>query len=55
MGTRHDVVGARVPEHQRRTAIGSDSTLAFLPTHVTREWFTGFVQDEIALVPNRCT
>src|SRR6266550_461812 len=36
-----------------RTVIGSDSTLAFLPLHVAREWFTAFVQDEIALVPNR--
>src|SRR5438876_5456460 len=29
------------------------SVLAFLPGHVARQWFTGFVQDEIALVPNR--
>ena len=36
-----------------RTVIGLDSTLAFLPLHVAREWFTAFVQDEIALVPNR--
>jgi iron complex outermembrane receptor protein len=27
--------------------------LAFLPPHVRRKWFTGFVQDEIALAPDR--
>jgi len=54
LGTRHDVVwGLGYRNINDRTAIGSDSTLAFLPTHVAREWFTGFVQDEIALVPNR--
>jgi iron complex outermembrane recepter protein len=30
--------------------IDNPATLAFLPTDVTREWFTGFVQDEIAVV-----
>ena len=54
LGARHDVVwGLGYRNVNDRTAIGSDSTLAFLPTHVAREWFTGFVQDEIALVPNR--
>src|SRR5437764_1520207 len=54
LGDRHDVVwGLGYRNINDRTAIGSDSTLAFLPLHVAREWFTGFVQDEIALVPNR--
>jgi len=54
LGARHDVVwGLGYRNINDRTVIGSDSTLAFLPTHVAREWFTGFVQDEIALVPNR--
>jgi iron complex outermembrane receptor protein len=33
--------------------IANTAALAFLPAHVARQWFTGFVQDEIALVPNR--
>ena len=54
LGTRHDVVwGLGYRLINDRTVVGSDSTLAFLPSHVAREWFTGFVQDEIALVPNR--
>src|SRR2546430_449574 len=54
LGDRHGVVwGLGYRNITDRTAIGSDSTLAFLPLHVAREWFTGFVQDEIALRPNR--
>src|SRR5947208_6065352 len=54
LGARHDVVwGLGYRNINDRTVVGSDSTLAFLPSHVAREWFTGFVQDEIALVPNR--
>jgi iron complex outermembrane receptor protein len=54
LGDRHDVVwGLGYRNINDRTAIGSDSTLAFLPSDVAREWFTGFVQDEIALRPNR--
>ena len=52
LGTRHDVVwgvGYRlINDHVTNTA-----ALAFLPPHVARQWFTGFVQDEIALVPDR--
>jgi iron complex outermembrane recepter protein len=52
LGTRHDLVwglGYRLMnDHVANTA-----ALAFLPAHVARQWFTGFVQDEIALVPNR--
>jgi iron complex outermembrane receptor protein len=52
LGARHDLVwgvGYRlINDHIANTA-----ALAFLPAHVARQWFTGFVQDEIALVPNR--
>jgi len=54
LGSRHDLVwGLGYRLINDRVVIGSDSTLAFLPLHVARQWFTGFVQDEIALVPNR--
>jgi iron complex outermembrane receptor protein len=33
--------------------IRNGPTLAFLPARVTREWFSGFVQSEIAIVPGR--
>ena len=52
LGARHDVVwglGYRLINDR----IVNSSLLAFLPAHVARQWFTGFVQDEIALVPNR--
>ena len=52
LGTRHDVVwglGYRLMNDH----VTNSSLLAFLPPHVTREWFTGFVQDEIAIVPDR--
>jgi iron complex outermembrane receptor protein len=52
LGARHDVVwgiGYRlINDHVANSAV-----LAFLPAHVARQWFTGFVQDEIALVPDR--
>jgi iron complex outermembrane receptor protein len=52
LGARHDLVwglGYRLMnDHVANTA-----ALAFLPAHVARQWFTGFVQDEVALVPNR--
>lgn len=54
LGARHDVVwGLGYRLMNDHTTVGSDSMLAFLPAHVTREWFTGFVQDEIAIVPDR--
>src|SRR6266513_3050047 len=54
LGARHDVVwGLGYRLINDRTVIGADSTLAFLPLHVARQWFTGFLQDEIALVPDR--
>ncbi len=52
LGTRHDVVwglGYRLINDR----VVNSSVLAFLPPHVAREWFTGFVQDEIALLPDR--
>ena len=52
LGARHDVVwglGYRlINDH-----VVNSPALAFLPAHVARQWFTGFVQDEIALVPDR--
>ena len=52
LGARHDLVwglGYRlINDHVANTA-----ALAFLPAHVSRDWVTGFVQDEIALVPDR--
>jgi iron complex outermembrane receptor protein len=52
LGTRHNIVwglGYRiVADH-----VTNGPTLAFLPADVTRDWYTGFVQDEIALVPGR--
>src|SRR5213593_5305657 len=52
VGARHEVVwglGYRLINDR----VVNSSGLAFLPSHVARQWFTGFVQDEIALVPNR--
>jgi iron complex outermembrane receptor protein len=52
LGTRHEVVwgvGYRlINDH-----VTNSASLAFLPAHVVRQWFTGFFQDEIALVPDR--
>ncbi|HJQ65821.1 MAG TPA: TonB-dependent receptor [Gemmatimonadales bacterium] len=52
LGARHDVVwglGFRLMNDH----VANSAALAFLPAHVARQWFTGFVQDEIVLVPNR--
>jgi iron complex outermembrane receptor protein len=52
LDARHDVVwglGFRLMNDH----VANSAALAFLPAHVARQWFTGFVQDEIALVPNR--
>jgi iron complex outermembrane recepter protein len=52
VGHRHNVVwglGYRLINDW----VGNSAQLAFLPPHVTREWFSGFVQDEIAVVPER--
>lgn len=52
LGARHDVVwglGYRLINDR----VVNSAALAFLPPHVARQWFTGFVQDEIALVPDK--
>ena len=52
LGARHDVVwglGYRLINDR----VVNSALLAFLPPHVTRQWFTAFVQDEIALIPDR--
>jgi iron complex outermembrane receptor protein len=52
LGARHDLVwglGYRLMNDN----VANTTILAFLPAHVARQWFTGFVQDEIALVPDR--
>ena len=35
--------------------VENSPALAFLPPHVTRDWVTGFVQDEVTLIPERLT
>ena len=52
LGTVHDVVWG-LGYLLINDRVANTAALAFLPAHVTREWFTGFVQDEIALVPDR--
>lgn len=52
LGKRHDVVwgaGYRLINDR----VTNSPSLAFLPPHVARQWFTAFVQDEIALAPER--
>jgi len=52
IGERHDLIwglGYRLVDDH----VGNTPALAFLPADVTREWFSGFLQDEIALVPDR--
>ena len=52
LGARHDFVwglGYRLINDR----VANSSMLAFLPPGVARQWFTGFVQDEVALVPSR--
>jgi len=36
-------------------SVGNTVVLAFLPPHVHRKWFTGFVQDAVTLIPDRLT
>lgn len=52
LGARNDLVwgaGFRLMNDN----VMNTPALAFLPAQVTRRWYTGFVQDEIALVPDR--
>jgi iron complex outermembrane receptor protein len=52
LGARHDVVWG-LGYLLINDRVANSSQLAFLPAHVARQWFSGFVQDEIALVPDR--
>ncbi len=52
VGARHDFVwgiGYRLINDR----VTNTAALAFLPAHVARQWFTAFVQDEIALVTDK--
>ncbi len=52
VGDRNDLVwglGYRLINDR----VANSAALAFLPAHVRRKWFSGFVQDEIAIVPAR--
>ncbi len=52
LGERHDIVwglGYRLIEDD----VGNTPAVAFLPPQVSRQWFSGFVQDEIALMEDR--
>jgi iron complex outermembrane recepter protein len=52
LGERHDIVwglGYRLIDDD----IGNTPALAFLPSQVSRQWFSAFGQDEIALVKDR--
>jgi iron complex outermembrane recepter protein len=52
LARRHDVVWG-LGYRRINDTVGNTPVLAFLPSHVRRTWFTGFVQDEIALIPER--
>jgi len=52
LGQRHDIVwglGYRLINDE----VGNTPGLAFLPARVSRQWFSAFLQDEIALVKDR--
>ncbi len=49
---RHDVVWG-VGYRLINDRVANSPGLAFLPPHVARQWFTAFVQDELALVAER--
>src|SRR5438874_8027475 len=48
LGARHEVVWGLGYRNINDRVVNSDS-VAFLPAHVARQWFTGFIQAEIAL------
>ena len=52
LGARHDVVWG-IGYRLMNDRVVNTAALAFLPAHVARQWFTGFIQDEMTLVPNR--
>src|SRR5258706_5591866 len=52
LATRHDIVwglGYRLIEDD----VGNTPGLAFLPPRVSRQWFSAFGQDEIALIEDK--
>ena len=52
LGASHDVVWG-LGYLLINDRVANSAALAFLPAHVARQWFSGFVQDEIALVGDR--
>jgi iron complex outermembrane recepter protein len=52
LGARHDLVWG-LGYQLINDRVANTAVLAFLPSQVARQWFTGFLQDEIALVPQR--
>lgn len=48
IGTRHEVVWG-VNYRTINDSISNLRTFAFLPPHITRQWYAGFVQDDIAM------
>jgi len=52
LGRRHDVVWG-LSYRLSNDNVGNSAALAFLPPHVVRRWYGGFLQDEIALVADR--
>jgi iron complex outermembrane receptor protein len=52
LGRRHNIVWG-VGYRGINDNVANTAVLAFLPSHVQRAWFTGFAQDEIALIHER--
>jgi len=52
LGRRHDVVWG-VGYRLVKDTVGNGAALAFLPARVQLQWFSGFAQDEVALIPDR--
>jgi iron complex outermembrane receptor protein len=52
VGDRHDLVWG-LAYRRINDRVANSPGIAFLPAHVQRQWFSGFVQDEIAIVPAR--
>ncbi|MFZ5561368.1 MAG: TonB-dependent receptor plug domain-containing protein [Pseudomonadota bacterium] len=52
LGARHDLVWGLGYRYSRDDVVNS-AQLAFLPAGVEQEWLNGFLQDEIALLPER--
>ncbi len=52
LGERNDLVWG-LAYRLINDRVANSAAIAFLPAHVRRQWFSGFLQDEIALVPAR--